>query len=411
MVKVLNIIYNSNLKKHLMQNHVFARKIVNFKIKDIYKDEFFSNTAPSTLVGSKLWPKVNIGILSPPEKREDVWLYDAQRYWSDNNFNIYKILEFRSSLINSRFRTEVTAARHSGNKLIELAREIGMSKNPVDTEVKLKKKIKIKLYFDETSLPIGARGNLEKLKIGNTKVPQHIEKIYSDTDMKALDAIKYLNKHGYDEQKLSQLLSIGIMGQEKRRVFVPTKWSITSTHSMLANDKLSKIKTCPILNEYRFFSGSYLGNYYFILFLPAIYNYELFETYMPGSFWNPTIFINISTDFEPFKGRTKYVEQTAGGFYATRLGLIEYLDRIKKQASILVLRIESEEYWAGLGVWVVLESVRKTLMNQPEMFNEKSKAIEFFKKKIFERFRFDVTETLSKSKLLDLIKQRKINDF
>ena len=65
---------------------------------------------------------------------------------------------------------------------------------------------------------------------------------YFDTDMKAIEGINYLSKHGYDENILSKLLSIGIMGQEKRRVLVPTKWSITSVDTMLGNELLKQIK-------------------------------------------------------------------------------------------------------------------------------------------------------------------------
>ncbi|MEK6952627.1 MAG: hypothetical protein AABX29_06445 [Nanoarchaeota archaeon] len=413
MVKIPEIVYNSNLKKNLLAKPEFANKITQFKVKEIFKDEFFSNSPPSIFIGSALpYPKVNVGVLAPPEKREDISLYDNHKYWAENNLNIYQIMEFRSSLINSRFRTDVKAVRTNDNRFLSLAREIGMSIKPVDVEVKLKKKIKLKINIDDTTLPMGPRGSMEKLRVAsNPKVSSHVDKVYFDTDMKAIDGINYLSKHGYDENVLSKLLSIGIMGQEKRRVLVPTRWSIVATHTMLANEKIARIIKYSILNEFKFFYGHYLGNHYFVLFLPEIYNYELFETYLPGSFWNPTSNVNISTDFEPFKGRTKYAEQTAGGFYAARLGITEYLDSIKKQASVLAFRVETPAYWAGLGVWVVLASLRKTLLNKALEFDDKNKAIEFFKKEIFEKFRFNIEEILKKSRLLEAIRQRKLFDF
>jgi len=405
------IVY-SDIKKNLMNDPKYARKIAIFKVKEVYKDEFYANTSPSCFVGSKLpYPFVNVGILSPPEKKEDIWLYDAQKYWADNNFDIQRILELRSSLINSRFKTDVVSARKEDNRFVGMVREVGMSIKPVDTEVKLKKKIKLRLHFDDTSLPMGSRGNLTKLKIGNTKIPQHIDKVYFDTDLKAVDCIKYLSKHKYDEQRLSQLLSIGIMGQKKRRVFVPTRFSITAIDSILGNELLKKIKDFSVIAEYQFFYGHYLGNHYFILFFPEMYNYELFETYLPGSFWNPTTKINMGIDFEPFKGRTKYAEQTAGGFYATRIGMLEYLSGIRRQGAVLVVRIETPEYTIGLGVFVVRESIRKTLRNKPLIFDEKSKALDFFKKQIFDKFKLDLGETLKKSQLLEAIKQKKLMDF
>ena len=411
MVAIPPIVYNSSLKKKLMNDPVYAQRLTAFRVKDIYKDEFFSNSPPSIFVGSRYYPEANVGVLSPPERKNDVSLYDDQKYWVENNLDIGTILHYRSQLINSRFRTDVTAVRSPDHKFLTLAREIGMSKTPVDTEVKLKKKIRLNVHFDDTSLPMGPRGNLTQLKIGNTKIPQHIDKVYADTDMKTIDAINYLQKHDYNEHTLSQLMSIGVFGQKNKRVLVPTRWSITATHSLLANEKLSRIKQYPLLDEYCFFSGNYLGNYYFIMLFPDMYAYELFETYMPGSFWNPTMSVNISTDFEPFKGRTAYVEQTAGGFYATRLGLTEYLDMVKRQASLFVFRVESPEYWAGLGVWVVLEAVRKTLKNKPIHFHDKTQLITFFKQKIFEAFKFDVHETLMNSKLMEHLKQKRLSEF
>ncbi len=413
MVKVPEIIYNSNLKKSLMNKPEFASKITQFKVKEVFKDEFFSNSPPSIFIGSRLQlPQVNVGVLAPPEKMENVWLYDAQKYWAEKNMDIYQIMEFRSSLINSRFRTDVKAVRSKDNRFLNLAREIGMSAKPVDVEVKLKKKIRLMINVDDTTLPMGPRGSMIKLKIdSNPKIPSHVDKVYFDTDMKAIEGINYLSKQGYDENTLSKLLSIGIMGQEKRRVLVPTRFSITAIDSSLGNELLKNVKQCSLLDNYQFFYGHYLGNHYFVLFLPEIYNYELFETYLPGSFWNPTTNVNIATDFEPFKGRTKYAENTVGGFYATRLATLEYLNKIKKQGSVLVVRIETPDYWLGLGVFVVREAMRKTLMNKPLEFNDKNKAIEFFKKQIFEKFRLDISKMLKKSRLLEAIQQKKLFDF
>ena len=412
MVKIPEIVYNSNLKKNLLARPEFANKITQFKVKEIFKDEFFSNSPPSVFVGSKFYPEANVGVLAPPEKIENVSLYDNQKYWAENNLDIYQIMEFRSSLINSRFRTDVKAVRTNDNKFLNLAREIGMSVKPVDVEVKLKKKIRLIINIDDTTLPMGPRGSVEKLRVAsNPKISSHVDKVYFDTDMKAIEGINYLNKHGYDENALSKLLSIGIMGQEKRRVLVPTKWSITSVDTMLGNELLKKVKQFPLVNNYLFFYGHYLGNHYFVLFLPEIYNYELFETYLPGSFWNPTTNVNISTDFEPFRGRTKYASNTVGGFYATRLAMLEYLERVKRQGSCLVVRIETPDYWLGLGVFVVRFAMRKTLLNKPLEFNDKNKAIEFFKKEIFEKFNLDISNTLKGSKLLDTIRQRKLIDF
>jgi len=139
-----------------------------------------------------------------------------------------------------------------------------------------------------------------------------------------------------------------------------------------------------------------------IMFFPDIFNYELFELYYPGSSWNPTKVFKASTDYETFSGRKTYASNTVGGYYATRLPILEYLDLIKRQASVLVIRLETPTYWASLGVWVVRESVRKAIANGFMKFDSKEEMLDGLRKIAKIKFDYNPDEILSKSKLLSL---------
>jgi hypothetical protein len=78
----------------------------NFKVKNISNvSKLDSTSPPSVFIGSKLrYPLVNVGILSPLEKDENAWLYDDERYWADNNFQIDDVVKIREGLLNSRFQ-------------------------------------------------------------------------------------------------------------------------------------------------------------------------------------------------------------------------------------------------------------------------------------------------------------------
>ena len=65
--------------------HTKARAL--FRVKDLLKTKDFSGSAPTPFVGRYGYPHVNVGILSPPEIREDAWTFDAPRYWSDKGYN------------------------------------------------------------------------------------------------------------------------------------------------------------------------------------------------------------------------------------------------------------------------------------------------------------------------------------
>jgi hypothetical protein len=375
-----------------------------FKYKDIGNiSKLDSNSPPDIFIGSKLrYPLVNVGILSPIERDENAWMYDNEKYWAENNFQISDVLHLRSSLINSRFQAKVSDARLN-RKLLEMAKEIAQASKPVDVEINLKKNLHFYNSKDQITKPHGMRANLEKARItGNVSIPQKIDKIAND-ELKAGDAMAYLYKNNFDEYILSKILSVGVLGLKKNRRLVPTRWSITATDDALGRQLIKKIKDYKWIEDYELFFGGFMGNHYLIFLFPNVFSYELFELYLPGSSWNPSNEIKASTDYEDYYGRKSYVSQTAGGYYAARLPILKYLEKIKRQASILAIRIETPSYWAALGVWVVRESVKKTINTNPIKFNSRGEMITAAKQIGKIKFNFDYALILEKSKLLKRI--------
>jgi len=371
-------------------------------LEDSLKQEFQGSSPPTVFIGSKLiYPVVNVGIMSLPEIKEDVWLYDSPNYWSQENIGSKQIISFRKSLINSRFQAKIFDIRKD-NKLLRLVQEIGMASLQSDVEIKLKKKPKPKLDFDSHLLPMGPSAQLKNIKvITNPKIPLYVEKVYFDTDLKSIEALKYLYEKGLDEHSLSQLLSIGITGLKKNRKLVSTRNSITAIDDTLGKYLLTKIRDYKIIENYTFYFGGHLGNYYIILFFPDIFSYELFEMVFPKTTWNPSSQgIQIMTDYENYRGRKNYAEETAGGYYAARLPILQHLEKEKKQASCLVLRFVLPEYDVPLGVWVCRNSTKKALSSRPIQFETKGDMLKYAKSLIIEKLGFNINDVLDQSKLL-----------
>jgi len=80
------------------------------KVKDININEEFSADAPSIFVGRFGYPNVNVGFLTPHQKKEDTWLHDAPKAWAKSGFTIPKVIDYRSALINSRFKAKIKGA-------------------------------------------------------------------------------------------------------------------------------------------------------------------------------------------------------------------------------------------------------------------------------------------------------------
>lgn len=370
-------------------------------------DVEFSGSAPSVFVGHVGYPQVNVGILSTPEKDSDI--FDAPRQWSSLNFDISKIIELRSGLVNSRFTANVKET----NIFLETSKEIAMASKPVDLDVFLKDKPKFRISFRRNEAPMGPSAKLEKVQLNeNPRINKKVDYVVSDNGFKANDAIFYLYEHGFDENFLSRLLCIGNVGMKMQRKLVPTRWAITATDDILAKRIIYEINEFNLISNYLLYFGSYLGNYYLVLMLPEIWSYELFEAYMPKASWNINDSVEFVTDYEDFNGRKNYAENCAGGYYSVRLAVLEKLRAMKRSASVLALRFVTDEYAAPLGVWVTREATRKALSSTPMEFDSLEQLLAYAKAIVKSKWKYDLENMLRQSIILKNLRfQKRLNSF
>lgn len=390
--------------RRLCQKHAKQENVLNLKKQLSGKD--FHSSSSSVFVGRFNYPNINVGILAPPAASENNWLADAPDYWSSHNFTISRIIDLRSSLLNNRFSANVLDARKS-SKFLQLSQEISMVEKPAEIEINLEEKPSFSFNFSDTALPYGPAAKLRQLQLlENPKVNQRVEKIVYDTDLRASDGISILYEKGISEHSLSKVLSIGNLGMKKDRKLVPTRYAITAVDDILGKGIMPDVKEYPETGYLAYF-GSYLGNYYLILFFPDVWSYELFEMYAPN--FKPDKY---STDAESYHGRATYAEQTAGGYYTVRLAILEKLSKMKRQSSVLALRFITDEYEVPLGVWVTREAARKSLGAKPIEFSSKELMLGYAKKLAMKKFSCDISTILDKSFVLkNVLHQKKLFQF
>ncbi len=396
-------------------------KIQRVKFKDIepvphlqFNKEFqkdFQGSSPAPFIGRFGYPNVNIGLLSP-QISGDTSHYDAPKLWSRQNLPIGTIASLRYGLVNSRTHWNVKET-FKPSRFRDICQEVGMAAKPVELEVNLKERPQLQLKPEKEIMPFGPQAEMQKAQItANVKVDSRVEKTVRDTDLKAADAILSLYKKGFEENMLTKLLSVGNLGIGKNRKLTPTRWSITATDDTLGKQLIQEVKDLP-LGEYQAYFGGGWGNYYLLLFFPEIWSYELFETYIDykinpwskaGNFY--------STDYEAYEGRKEYPEETAGGYMACRLPVLEKMKELKRQHSCLALRFISSEYNVPLGVWVCRESTRKSLTEKPLSFASQELMLHYAQEIIKRKFGFELDLLLKESKLLKEKKvQRRLNQF
>ncbi|MBI4983054.1 hypothetical protein HZC32_00185 [Candidatus Woesearchaeota archaeon] len=395
--------------------------IQHIKFKDIeqisyisIKKEFkkdFQGSSPSLFVGRQGYPHVKVGFLSP-QYSGDTSHYDSPRLWSKGRFSIGTIASMRYRLVNSRMQWNINNV-HKQNCFLNICKEVGMASKPVELEVNLNKQPKLSLTPEKEIIPFGPQGEVKNARVtSNPWVDSRVERVVSDTDLKATPAITNLYLKGFEESFLNKLLSAGNVGLKPNRKLVPTRWSITAVDDAIGKQLIQEIKDYSI-GEYQAYFGGNWGNYYLVLFFPEVWSYELFETYLAykinpwsqeGNFY--------STDYELYEGRKTYAEECAGGYYAARLPVLEKMKELKRQQAALVLRFITTEYNIPLGVWVCREAMRKSLQEKPLTFSGKELMLKYASELIRKKLGFEINLLLKESKLLkDISQQKKLNEF
>lgn len=316
----------------------------------------YMGESPSVFIGSRNYPSVSGGPLMVGES-------DNPEDWVRRNYSIDDIVGVRAGTIRGNSR--LTAKNPLPDSRIE---EIALSKTPLDVEASFEKPVSFDLRFDGILAPVGLSGSIEKLKVlDNASVPVVVDKITSDTDLKANNAVIELYNSGIDHHYITQLLTSGQLGV--KRHIVPTRWGITAVDDTISNALKREIMKNPPVSGITMLNASLHSNRIICVLFPGEFRFEMIEIWDKGSMWGGSEEDSIIVDFEGEKRKTNYSPIT-GAYYSARLAVLEYLRSIRRCASVLVVRQVSKDYWAPLGTWVIREASRKAMNSNPRNFED-----------------------------------------
>ena len=362
-----------------------------------YKRVSLRSESPFVFVGLSEYPKVNVGILST--KKDDD--HDNPYKWAREKFGISEIVKKRRSLLNSSIQT---IANTRNERLVSLSQEIAMAQTAAECEIDVSPTNLGLLTNQKEAIPFGPRAQLyNATALSNIKVDKRIENAVGDVDAKANSTVTELFAKGIREHKISQLLSVGNLGVAKNRKLVPTRWSITATDDMVGKQLLKKLPEFDTAPSH-VVAADYLGNYFLILLFDHQWMFEFVEVFNNGN--------TIKSDCELTYGRSNYVNETAGAYYAVRLAVLEYLTKIQKQAGVVVIRFITSDYHTPLGVWVVRETIRKALEEKPLHFDDKKLVSSYARAWCKKKFQYDYSRVLEKSIVLqEILSQKSLSEF
>jgi hypothetical protein len=330
-------------------------------------DSLFGSSAPEIFVGRSNYPEVSTGLLSPMDRAADAAEFATSGEWYRRGFDIDDVLQRRTGLLNSTRSTRVDV-EDVWDGFVGVQREVAIADHPVDVEVGLDGSPEIDLSVGDISTPTGPRARARDATLAeNPHVPRSVEKILEDDDWHAEGAMTYLYRRGLDVYDINTILSAGALGRGSERRLVPTRWSITAVDDTAGQYLRGRIRNASSIDEVQVWYNEYMANEYWVVLAPGNWEFELVELKAPGSIWNPEPdgSYYVAADSEGYGGRTTYVDETSGAYYAARLGVLEHLESLDRQATCLVIRHASDGYWAPVGVWQIREGVRNAFEGEP----------------------------------------------
>jgi len=362
------------------------------------------SSPPSVFVGRFGWPKVMVGPMIPP-LHGPTEILDTPELWIDKS--IEEIVGFRSQLIRGKYRVHVDNVEGAG-KVVDLTRELALCTASTDVEAEFTKKPAGRIVLDSEVQPYGPSGPIKDLDLSTLKIDRRIDKAYSDGDLKAQQAVLELYKNDVQVTKIQRAFSVGAFGLEKRRRFVPTRWSITAVDDIIGKALRERVKQYPSINEFRVYQSWRLDNRWMVLMMPYNWRYELIEAWYPNTVWNPKgKRIVMLSDHEGYEGRSAYAE-IGGCYYAARLAVGEKLLKERRQAATVILREAHPGYIMPVGVWNVRENVRNALRGESRKFDTLREALYYISTKLA----IPMSRWIKNSAVLsDLLYQRRIEDF
>jgi len=327
--------------------------------RDLRTTNLFGASPPSAFVGSWGYPKVLVGPLVPPVRDEDTSILDASESWL--GYDLAEILRFRLSLVRGKAPRRVAEARLP-DSILSTVQEAAMAAKPIDTEMWFTKRPSLVSPFSARAPPSGPSADLTKVDLAsNPSVPRRVDDLVSDTDIRAGEAVSDLYEHGITQSHITRIFSVGLLGMKDRRKLVPTEWSITAVDDILAKGLVQEVRTFPWISEFEVTSASGLANNVATLLFPQAFMFEGLEA------WNLAASPTPAHDHEFAGGRTRYPDQIAGAYHATRLPVLEHLAARRRQAGAIVF-MEVYEDWVPLGVWRYRELARAALKKKPLRF-------------------------------------------
>lgn len=211
---------------------------------------------------------------------------------------------------------------------------------------------------------------------------------------KAHNAIIKLYKNNFDEDLILELISLGQLGEEGNKKSLPIKMANTMYDKTISEFLVEEIKKFKLIENYEIFNSNMYDNDFVIILFPQEFSLEFIEK--SPTMWDEFDYVEYGNKLQTSK------PETAGAFYSVQLGVLEYLMKEKKQASIMIIR--NMKLNEGIGAKKLREVIRK--MQKKNNFNSLNNVSNYLKKNFPNHFK-----KFKESQIMKKINEKKLDDY
>jgi DNA repair protein NreA len=356
----------NEIKKRLEDNWI---QFLSTNSAKLASETLSGATPPSVFIGRYGYPKVKVGPMVPPF-HGDTTILDKPEMWLGKSLE--DIVQYRLSLVRgvSDINVHATSGRY-----IETLQELAMASKSAESEALFEKKPVADIEQEKDlgeSAPFGPVAPLKSFKTASLSIDKRLENVYYDKDLRAAEAIVDLFQQEVEVSRIHRVLSVGMLGLQKNRRLVPTRWSISATDNIISVSLINSIVSYAQIDLFEVYKHSHLGNYYSVILIPDdVWSFEMKEVW-----FDKNGNLGMGVDFEDARGLDHY-PSIAGAYFAARLGVAEHLVQRRRKAAALVLREIHSDYVMPVGVWQIREGIRVALKNEKRQFESFENALSF----------------------------------
>ncbi|MGH9985007.1 MAG: hypothetical protein ACRD8W_13745, partial [Nitrososphaeraceae archaeon] len=225
----------NEIKKRLEDNWI---QFLSTNSAKLASETLSGATPPSVFIGRYGYPKVKVGPMVPPF-HGDTTILDKPEMWLGKSLE--DIVHYRLSLV--RGVSDINVRATSGN-YIESLQELAMASKSAESEALFEKKPVADIEQEKDlgeSAPFGPVAPLKSFKTASLSIDKRLENVYYDKDLRAAEAIVDLFHQEVEVSRIHRVLSVGMLGLQKNRRLVPTRWSISATDDIISVSLIKNI--------------------------------------------------------------------------------------------------------------------------------------------------------------------------